>query len=154
MTNAHTLEKLGGSEVRQFSVFLENKVGALLEVVKLMNSHGVVVLALSIQDASESSLARMVVSDPGRAESLFREHDIAHSACEVLIVELAEGAQDLTLVLSALLKAEVNVYFSYPMMTRPRGRALLAMHVDDLECASAVLRGDGFQILNQSDLSR
>lgn len=140
--------------MRQFSVFLQNKVGALLEVVKLLSERSVVVLALSIQDSSESSIGRMVVSDPERVSELFHEHDIPHSECEVLVVELREGAGDLAKVLAALLMAEVNIYFSYPLLVRPRGRAVLAMHVDDTECASNVLRGEGFKILTQNDLSR
>ncbi len=154
MTAAQTAEKLDSHQVRQFSVFLQNKVGALLEIVKLLNEHSVVVLALSIQDSSESSIGRMVVSDPERVKMLFHEHDIPFSECEVLVVELTEGAADLAKVLAALLMAEVNVFFSYPLLVRPRGRAVLAMHLDDLECSSSVLRGDGFHILTQADLSR
>lgn len=154
MTAAPTTEKLDSHQVRQFSVFLQNKVGALLEIVKLLNEHNVVVLALSIQDSSESSIGRMVVSDPERVKMLFHEHDIPFSECEVLVVELTEGAADLAKVLAALLMAEVNIFFSYPLLVRPRGRAVLAMHLDDLECSSSVLRGDGFQILTQADLSR
>lgn len=154
MTASSTTEKIDGTPVRQFSVFLQNKVGALLEVVKLLNEHHVVVLALSIQDSSESSIGRMVVSDPERVSQLFHEHEIPFSECEVLVVELREGAADLARVLASLLMAEVNIYFSYPLMVRPRGRALLAMHLDDTECSSSVLRGNGFTILNQADLSR
>lgn len=154
MTAAPTAEKLDSHQVRQFSVFLQNKVGALLEIVKLLNEHNVVVLALSIQDSSESSIGRMVVSDPERVKMLFHEHDIPFSECEVLVVELTEGAADLAKVLAALLMAEVNIFFSYPLLVRPRGRAVLAMHLDDLECSSSVLRGDGFHILTQADLSR
>jgi len=94
------------------------------------------------------------VSDPERVSQLFHEHEIPFSECEVLVVELREGAADLARVLSSLLMAEVNIYFSYPLMVRPRGRALLAMHLDDTECSSSVLRGNGFTILNQADLSR
>jgi len=154
MPAAPTTEKLNSPPVRQFSVFLQNKVGALLEVVKLLNEHNVIVLALSIQDSSESSIGRMVVSDPDRVRELFYEHEVPFSECEVLVVELPEGAADLAKVLSALLMAEVNIYFSYPLLVRPRGRAVLAMHLDDTECSSSVLRGDGFYILNQAELSR
>lgn len=125
-----------------------------MEVVKLLNEHNVIVLALSIQDSSESSIGRMVVSDPDLLVNLFEEFDIPYSVCEVLVVEMPEGANDLVKVLAALLKAEVNIFFSYPLMIRPRGRAVIAMHVDDLECSSAVLEGDHFTLLTQSDLSR
>jgi hypothetical protein len=154
MVDALTIEKTGGQGVRHFSVFLENKVGALLEVVKLINDHNVVVLALSIQDSAESSICRFIVSDPDRVEGLFEDNGIPFSVSEVVVTELKEGAVDLAKVLAALLKAEVNILFSYPLLTRPRGRAVLALHVDDNECASAVLRGDGFPILTQADLSR
>ena len=119
----------------------------MLEVIKLLNEHNIVALALSIQDSSESSIGRMIVSDPEHVTELFHKHDIAFSECEVLVVELPEGAADLTKVLSALLMAEVNIIFSYPLLVRPRGRAVLVMHVDDSECSSSVLRGSGFKIL-------
>lgn len=154
MAVAPTTEKLSSPQVHQFSVFLQNKVGALLEVVKLLTEHNIVVLALSIQDSSESSIGRMIVSDPDRVAGLFHEHEIPFSQCEVLVVELKESAADLAKVLSALLMAEVNIFFSYPLLIRPRGRAVLAMHVDDIDCSSSVLRGDGFNILTQADLSR
>jgi len=154
MASAPTTEKLSSPQVHQFSVFLQNKVGALLEVVKLLTEHNIVVLALSIHDSSESSIGRMIVSDPDRVGSLFHEHEIPFSQCEVLVIELRESAADLGKVLSALLMAEVNIFFSYPLLIRPRGRAVLAMHVDDIDCSSSVLRGDGFNILTQADLSR
>ncbi len=149
-----TIEKLGGPAVRQYSVFLANRVGALMEVVKMINEAGVIVLALSIQDSSETSIARMIVSDPDRVEELFGRSDIAYGMCNVAVAELEEGASDLPRLLAALLEAEVNVLFSYTLLVRPRGRPLLALHTDDIECASAVLAGRGFRLLRQTDLSR
>jgi hypothetical protein len=149
-----TTEKLQGPAVRQYSVFLANRVGALLEVVKMLSEARVVVLALSIQDSSETSIARIVVSDPELLEELFDRHDIAFGACDVVVAELEEGASDLPRLLAALLEAEVNIHFSYTLLVRPRGRPLVAVHTDDLECSSAVLEGRGFRLLRQSDLSR
>jgi len=149
-----TKESVTGAPVRHFSIFLDNKVGALLEVVKLLEQKGVIVLAFSIVDSAESSIARMIVSDPVLVSKLLHEHDIAFSQTTVLVVELAEGAADLGHVLSCLLMAEVNLLFSYPLLVRPRGKALLVLHVDDNECASLVLQGEGYQILTQGDLSR
>ncbi len=147
-------EKLDGRAVRQYSVFLANRVGALMEVVKMLNEAKVIVLALSIQDSSETSIARMIVSDPELLEELFDRNDIAYGVCEVVVAELEEGASDLPRLLAALLEAEVNILFSYTLLVRPRGRPLLAIHTDDLECATAVLEGRRFRLLRQTDLSR
>jgi len=149
-----TKETVTGVPVKHFSIFLHNKVGALLEVVKFFEQKGVIVLAFSIVDSAESAIARMIVSDPELVAKLLHERDVAYVETTVLVVELAEGAADLGHVLSCLLMAEVNLLFSYPLLVRPRDKALLVLHVDDNECASTVLQGEGYQILTQGDLSR
>ncbi len=63
--------------------------------------------------------------------------------CELVVVELKEGAAQLGKLLAALLMAEVNLNGSYSLLTRPRGNAALALHLEDNECACAVLRVTG-----------
>jgi hypothetical protein len=149
-----TTSKIGGPLVKQFSIFLPNKVGAMLDIVKLLNTNHTHVVALSISESTDSAIARIVVSDPEHVEELFRENDVAFGVCEMVVVEMREVATQLAKLLAALLMAEVNVHFTYALLTRPRGLAALALHVDDTECASSVLRGEGFKILSQSDISR
>ncbi|HYY14779.1 MAG TPA: hypothetical protein VE758_10145 [Chthoniobacterales bacterium] len=149
-----TSSKLGGPLVRQFSVFLPNKVGALLDILKLLNTHNTHVVAMSVSESTDSAIARVVVSDPEQVEELFRRHDVAFGVSEVLVVEMREVATHLASLFAALLKAEVNVHFCYSFLTRPRGLAALALHVDDVECASSVITGDGFKLLSQDDISR
>jgi hypothetical protein len=149
-----TTSKMGGPLVKQFSVFLPNKVGAMLDIVKLLNTNNTHVVALSVSESTDSAIARIVVSDPERVEKLFRQNKVAFGVCEVVVVEMREVATQLVKLLAALFMAEVNVHFTYPLLTRPRGFAALALHVDDTECASSVLLGEGFKILSQSDISR
>jgi hypothetical protein len=149
-----TTSKLGGPLVKQFSVFLPNKVGAMLEVVKLLDSHHSHVVAVSVSESTDSAIARIIVSDPEGVEQLFRQNKIAFGMCEVVVVELREVATQLAKLLASLFMAEVNVHFTYPLLTRPRGLAALALHVDDNECASSVLNGAGFKLLSQGEISR
>lgn len=147
-------QKFDGPCVKQFSVFLKNKVGALLDIVRLMNSHKIQVLALSVQDSTDSSIVRLVVSDPDLVDEIFRKNDIPFSVCDMVVIEMKEVATDVCRILISLLSAEVNIFFSYPLMVRPNGKAALAMHLEDHECAVAALRGNGFKLLSQSDISR
>ena len=149
-----TTSKISGPLVKQFSIFIPNKVGAMLEIVKLLSTRNTHVVALSIAEQTDSAIARIVVSDPETVESIFHEHDVAFGISEMVVVELQEVATELAKLLAALLMAEVNLHFSYPLLTRPHGRAALAMHVDDVECACNVLQGEGFQMLSQADISR
>jgi hypothetical protein len=150
----HTASKTDGPLVKQFSIFLPNKVGAMLDVVKLLHSHETHVIALSISESTDSAIARIVVNDPERVEQLFHEHSVPFGVCAMVVVELREVATQLAKLLAALLMAEVNVHFTYPLLTHPRGFAALALNVDDTECAISVLLGEGFRLLSQADISR
>ncbi|MFQ3578062.1 MAG: acetolactate synthase [Verrucomicrobiia bacterium] len=147
-------ERLDGLKVKQFSVFLENRVGALLEIVKMLNEQNVDVVALTVQDSADSAIVRLIVSDPDLVMDVFEEHSVAYAIIGMLVIELPESAEELGRVLATLLQAEVNIHFSYPLLTRPRGKAALAIHVDDDECAVTVLEGCGFSFLAQNDISR
>jgi hypothetical protein len=149
-----TTSNVTGPLVKQFSIFLPNKVGAMLEIVKLLATRNAHVVALSIAEQTDSAIARIVVSDPETADNIFHEHNVPFGVCEMVVVELQEVATEVSKLLAALLMAEVNMHFSYPLLMRPHGRAALVMHVDDAECASSVLQGEGFRILSQADISR
>jgi hypothetical protein len=149
-----TASSRDGPVVQQFSVFLPNKVGAMLDVVKLLNAHEYHIIAMSVSESTDSAIARLVVSDPAGVEKLLRQNNIAFGTCHVVVIEMDEVASELSRLFAALFMAEVNVHFTYPLLVRPRGNAALAVHVDDNECAISVLSGAGFQLLSQSDISR
>ena len=149
-----TTSSRDGPVVKQFSVFLPNKVGAMHDVLKLLNAHSCHVIGISVSESTDAAIARVVVSDPGGVEKLFRQNNVAFGTCDVVVVEMHEVATELSKLFSTLLMGEVNVHFTYPLLMRPRGQAALAIHVDDNECAISVLSGAGFRLLSQSDISR
>ena len=152
--HSQTAEKIGGPRVTQFSIFLTNRVGALLNIVRILNEAHVHVLAVNVQDSADTAIVRIVVSDPESVQALFLERAVPFSVCELVVVELKEGATELGRLLAALPAAECNIFGSYALLTRPRGRTALALHVEDNECAVSVLQSHQFTILGQSDISR
>lgn len=142
------------SPVRQLTVFLQNRVGALMSLVKMLGDHDVAVLGLSLQDSTELALLRLIVSAPDDAHLLFIEKGIAHSMIPVTVIELKETSTSLPQALSALLEAEINISFSYPLLIRPGQNAVLVLHLDAPEFGEEVLSKTGFKVLKQDDLSR
>lgn len=139
--------------VAQFSIFVENKVGRLLELLNLFAERNIHVLALTTVDTSDSSVMRMVVDDPDAMRQLIHEHALAHTETEVLVVEL-EGPSDVKRVLSIILQAEINIHYTYSFITRPHGKGAMAFHLEDIELAYQALRRNQFVILGQDEISR
>jgi hypothetical protein len=150
---SETGEKPGRQPVVQFSIFLRNKVGALLDIVRVLGEHHVSVLATSIESSADTAIVRIIVSDPESVEGVFHLNNIAYSSCHLVVAELKEAAQFGEL-LSALLAAEVNIFGSYVLLNRPNDNPVLALHVEDNDCAESVLRSSGFRLLDQDDISR
>ncbi len=143
-----------GEPVRQFAVLLPNRAGALASMVKLLRSHSIEVIGLSVQDSRDATIARIVVSDPDGTERLFMEKGIPHTTCELVVVAMRESGPGLLQCLDSLMIAETNVDFAYALLPGCEGRAMLAMHVEDYEFAVAVLHQSGFKLMYQEDLSR
>ncbi len=149
-----TKSDLVDSYVKQFSVFLINRTGALLSVVKLLEDANVHVVGLSVQDSVDVTVVRMIVSDPDTVETLFIEKGIPYGTCDLVVVELRQGPEDLSKALRVFLEAETNIHFAYPLLVRPNGQALLALHLEDTDLGAQVMGQHGFKTLRQKDLSR
>ena len=138
--------------VTQYSVFLENRVGQLLEVVRAFQGSKVKIVGLSISDSADCCIVRMVLSHPEQGRELLELADLAFAENELLVAELPSGSQALVELCTALLQAEINIHYAYPLIVHPRGRAAVALHVENIEQASATLRDKGFDILCEADL--
>jgi hypothetical protein len=140
--------------VRQFSVFLPNKVGALLDLTRTLGDTGVHICGLSVIDTADSAVVRMVVDDPDRARAALQGKQMAASESSVVVVELPQGPEKLGVILSHLLAAEVNIQYTYSLMIRPHDKALLALHCEEPEFARDALTQAGYTVLTQNDISR
>jgi len=142
------------TRVRQFTVFLENRVGRLQMLVRALEESAGRIVALSIEESADSALVRLICSHPGLGRDTLHKEGFSFSESEVLAVELPRGTrQPLIAICAALLAAEINIHYSYPLLVRPRGPAL-ALYVDDPTLAAQLLIRKGFTLIGESDLSR
>lgn len=139
--------------IRQFTVFLENRVGQLLEVVRRFEGSRVRIVALSINDATECAFVRFLLSHPEQGREILERAGLAMIETDLVGVELPPGPQPLLQVCTALLQAEINIVQAYPLLARPHGRPAVALMVDNIEQAMDTMRSKGFTILTEADLS-
>jgi hypothetical protein len=148
----YTAQRYAPPSVRQFSVFLENKVGKLLSLVRVFDEAPTVHLcAFSVMESSDYAVVRIIPNNADAARVLLREHGLAFSEFDLLIVELREG-QTLSRIGMCLLSAELNIRFAYPLLLRPEGTPTIALAVDDQHLAGQILRKKDFRLLGEGDL--
>jgi hypothetical protein len=139
--------------IRQFTVFLENRVGQLLEVIRRFEGSKVRIVALSINDATECAFVRFLLSHPEQGREVLERAGLAMIESDLIGIELPEEAQPLLQVCAALLQAEINIVQAYPLIVRPHGRPAVALMVDNIELALETLDRKGFRMITEADLA-
>jgi hypothetical protein len=139
--------------VRQFNVFIENRVGGLLDVLRQFDSTDIRIISLNIVESADCAIIRLVLTDPERSLEILQRKGFAVTESDLLVVQLPEGNQGLVQICKALLGAEINIHYAYPLLLGPSGRAALALHVEDHETAMQNLVSRGFTVLTENDLN-
>jgi hypothetical protein len=138
--------------VRQFNVFVENRVGNLLSVVRHFETTDIRIVSITVVDSADCAIIRMVLSDPERAVEIFERARLPITESDLLVVQLPDGVRPLIDICKALLGAEISIHYAYPLLIGPHGSAALALHVEDHETAAAVLTRMGFTLFTENDL--
>src|SRR5207247_6985471 len=134
------------------AVFLENKVGRLQTLGRALEQGDSKIVAMSIHESADSALVRLICSDPDESRDILKYSGFAFSESELLAVELPKRTkQPLIDICAALLAAEINIHYAYPLLLRPRGPSL-ALYVDDAVLAARLLIKKGFTLIGESDL--
>jgi hypothetical protein len=152
-TDYSTMRGRNYPTIRQFTVFLENRVGQLLEVVRRFEGSKVRIVALSINDATECAFVRFLLSHPEQGREILERAGLAMIESDLIGVELPRTTQPLLQICTALLQAEVNIVQAYPLIARPHGSPAVALMVDNIEMGMETLISKGFSLISEGDLA-
>jgi hypothetical protein len=142
------------TRVRQFTVFLENRVGRLQGLMRAFEESAGRICALSIEESADSALVRIICSEPDHGREALRKAGFSFSESELLAVELPKRTRTpLVSVCTALLAAEINIHYAYPLLHRPSGPAM-ALYVEDPTLAAQLLIRKGFTLISEGDLRK
>lgn len=140
--------------VRQFNVFLANRMGALLDLVRRFEQTDVKVVSLTVVETADCAIIRLVPSDYERGYEILTSAKFPFTESDLLVVKLPDDDRPLLTITKALLSGEINIGYMYPLLigVGPLGNTAVAVHVDDFENAAATLEGLGFTLFTENDL--
>ncbi len=139
--------------VKQISVFLENRPGALCEMTRVLGDNAIDMRAFSLAETSDFGIARIIVDDVYRTTTVLRDAGYINSVTSVLALSMPNVPGGLSSVLAALGKAQVNVEYIYAFVGAKPDIACLIMKVADEAKAVAALREGGVKMIEQEELA-
>ena len=139
-------------QIRQVSVFLENKVGRVMEITEVLGENTINLRALSLADTSDFGILRMIVDKVDQAIQVLKDKGFIVKETEVVAVEVPDKPGGLAQVLEILCIANINVEYMYAFFEQPNDKALLIFRFEDIDKAIEVLGSKGIQIVGGSTL--
>lgn len=136
--------------VEQISVFLENKSGRLAEVTSVLAEAGINIRVLSVADASDFGVLRMIVNDNKKAEEVLKNSGFAMRKTDVVAVEVEDKPGGLNRILVILRKSEINVEYMYALMRQDEKNAIMIFRFDNIDEAVKLLEENGVNVLDGS----
>ena len=140
--------------IRQISVFLENRPGKLYELTGLLARHGIDMRALSIAEATDFGIARIIASDAQKCALTLREGQFIAQFSDVLAFAVPDEPGGLHNLLSEFNAAQVNIEYMYAFLGGEPGRAYMIFRVTDTKRAEAALVERGLKSLSLDEIER
>ncbi len=133
-----------GITIQQLSVFLENREGRLDEVLAVLASNDVNIVALSLADTSDYGMLRMIVSDPNKGRAVLKDNGITAMLTDVVALRVPHATGSLSKAMHQIVEGEVNIEYMYAFANGEDASAVLK--TDDPARAVDILRGSGFDV--------
>jgi hypothetical protein len=139
--------------VKQLSIFLENRAGRLRTITSLLSSFKINIRALSLADASDFGVLRLIVDQPERAEDALRNNNYTINTADVLAVEMEDVPGALDNVLEILAQDHINIEYMYTFNGCQGDKAIIIFKVDKPILATNILSDNEIAVLTSKNLT-
>ena len=135
--------------IKQISVQLQNIPGQLAKLVDILDKEDISAKAISAASTAESSVVRLVVNDPDRAEKVLETFGFTFEVQPVLAVEVPCHPAGMNAIVKPLMDAEINIHYIYTTIERIGKETILILGVDDHEEAAEILRENWIRFVGE-----
>ncbi len=141
-------------KVKQLSLFLENRPGALHHPIQLLADSKFNILALSLADTQQFGILRLIVNDWEEAVHLLEKEGFVVKVTDMVALEVPDAPGGLAAVLAALERTRINLEYMYGFTQRTKARGLLLFRFDDPDRAIEALQKQKINPIRRVDLFR
>lgn len=127
---------------KQYSIFLENRVGALAEVCSIIADRKINLHAICAIDTIEESILRIVPENEKDTAAVLQEAGFRVIETDVILVELTNEPGATGAMATLLSDAGINISYVYASSYQDCGKATLVLRVAQTDEALRTLKGE------------
>jgi hypothetical protein len=143
--------------ITQVSVLLDNHPGSLFEVMSKLDEHQIKVFAISIADAGEYGLVRLITEDPKQAAAFLEdaEFNLTKSKKNTEVTATFISTQNPPSKITKILgDAGINIEYAYSSAIHVDGKVALILRPSDVVKAEQMLTANGVAVLSLEEIKK
>ena len=140
--------------IKQLTVFVENKQGAVVSITDTLSRHSINMRALSIAETQDFGILRLIVDDEKTAEKILTDEGYLIKITEIIGVKISDKPGKLSEALRVLSDSKINIEYLYAFMARTEKHAYVVFRVADNAAAEAALTNAGFHLIGDADVAK
>ncbi|MGE5575356.1 MAG: acetolactate synthase [Ignavibacteria bacterium] len=143
--------------IPQVSVFLDNHPGSLFDTMSQLDKNKIKVFALSIADAGEFGLVRLITEEPQKAAKLLEdaEFNLAKSKKNTEVTATFISEQNtLSKITKILGDGGINIEYAYSSAVHVDGKVALILRPSNVEQAEQMLTAAGVAVLSLDEIKK
>ncbi|MEI7731300.1 MAG: ACT domain-containing protein [Verrucomicrobiota bacterium] len=141
-------------KLKQLSLFLENRPGALSRPVKLLSKHHINIITLSIADTQQFGILRFILREWEKAKKLLEADGCVVKTTDVVAIEVNDEPGGLADILTVIEKGGINVEYMYAFTLKKENKGVLVFRFDDPDRAVQVLTKAKINVITEIELFR
>ena len=137
-------------DVRQISVFLENKPGQLAHLCRIIADAGIDLKALNIAETSDYGVLRLITDKPQKTLGVLAANGLVCTSSEVVAVKVPDVPGGLAGVLEVIAEKGISIEYMYSMLTSSfSGNAIMVFQTAE---KASVFADAGLSVLTGKDV--
>lgn len=138
--------------VKQISVFIENKEGALSDVCAVFADNGINLRALSIADTTDFGILRVIVEDPNRTAEILRRAGYVCKTTYVIAVAIDDEPGGMANAVRRITDAGISIEYAYAFESHREGSATMIFRMPHSKASEEKLEAAGLHLLSADEL--
>ncbi|HHU22820.1 MAG TPA: hypothetical protein GXZ52_05305 [Clostridiales bacterium] len=139
--------------IKQISIFVENRGGAIMEVTAALKAANINIRALCIADTQDFGIVRLIVDKTEAAIKALRAQDMTVVETDVLALSVEDTPGAFHVALEALYEGAVMIEYCYAFVAPVGGGATIILRCREQEAAAKLLTERGLKLLSQEEVS-
>ncbi|MGI6595592.1 MAG: hypothetical protein GX554_00555 [Elusimicrobia bacterium] len=138
--------------IMQLSVFLENRLGRLDDVLNILKDNHINIKALSLADKASYGILRMIVDNPEKGIVVLKKEHISVNFTPVVAVEIEDRPGGLQDMIRVLVKEGINIEYMYAFIAKSKDKAIVVLKVEDIDKTEESLMLMGKNIIAKNNI--